>query len=348
MQVKASVGVNTDDSLLSSSKRRSLVLETETSTHEKVDVPKSDLVSLDDKTVEHKYVSQPVASVQISKAKPVQHIVAQTFHVEAVVQNNQKPNQENIDSKPVAAPRSINNEGMLNRSSSVRTENVMSKSLNSIDGDDVQLRKPLKDDHVVRSKPEVPIRPASLRAAPRTSIDVNSELLHRTQCSVYNIHKQQPSIVNIQNRNPNAEKFQLGHDTQITEKEKFLGHQPEKAALPRHSLENKFNDINSNCSTNRIRTSSVGNMNKPETPVKMIKSNEKVNIEINEKTNGNQKPSHTRTRSDGNIIDLNDSSFQNSLLKTPPSPRSINKPTLPPPPPPTVNKIKSDADSTDL
>lgn len=342
------MGVNTDDSLLNNSKRRSLILEPEYNTHENIDAPKADLVNLDNKTVEHKYVSQPAANVQISKAKPVQHVVAQSFQVEAVIQNNQKADHENIDSKPIAAPRSINNEGSLTRSSSIRNENTMSKSLNSIEADDIQLRKPTKDDHMIRNKPEVPIRPASLRAAPRTSIDINSDSLHRTQCSVYNINKHQPSIVNIQSRNFNTEKVQLGHDAQITEKEKFLGHQPEKITLSRPPLENKFNDINSNCSSIRIRTSSVGNTHKPDTPVKMVKSNEKVNVEISEKTNGNQKPSHVRTRSDGNIIDLNDSHFQNSLLKTPPSPRSINKPTLPPPPPPTVNKIKSEGDSTDL
>lgn len=112
----------------------------------------------------------------------------------------------------------------------------------------------------------------------------------------------------------------LGHDTQITEKEKFLGHQ--------RTVENKFDDVNSN-SSNRVRTSSVG----------------KNTAEV-ERTNGNnQKPSHVRTRSDGNLIELSDG----SVTKTPPSPRSINKPTLPPPPPPVaVNKVKVEADSTDL
>lgn len=121
----------------------------------------------------------------------------------------------------------------------------------------------------------------------------------------------------------------LGHDTQIAEKEKFLGHH-------QRPVENKFDDVNSNNSNigssgNRNRTSSVG----------------KNAAEVERTNFTNQRSSHhVRTRSDGNLIELNDGG---SVAKTPPSPRSINKPTLPPPPPPVAaNKAKTEADSTDL
>lgn len=329
-KVKTSIGTNTDDSRV---KRKSLVLEGDS--HNRIDAPNSqNLVNLEDRTVDHRYISQPATNVQISKAKPVQQAVPQNFVTEAVFRTG----SEQIDLRPVAAPRSIITDTSLNRSSSVRGENTMSKSLNSIDVEgEVSLRK---NENNPRPKPEVPMRPASLRTVPRSSIDGSTDPLHRTQCSVYNIHKHQPSIVNLP-------KHQLGHDTQITEKEKFLGHQSEKAPLPRHSLENKFDDLNSNCASNRSRTSSVGDSNKPET-TKFAKSNEKLDAESSERTNGNQKSSHVRTRSDGNLIDLANRQILNTSLRTPPSPRSINKPTLPPPPPPNVTKHKSEPENTKM
>lgn len=98
-KVKASVGVNTDDSRV---KRKSLVLDGDA--HNKIDAPNSqNLVNLEDRTVDHKYISQPAANVQISKAKPVQQAVPQNFVTEAVFRTG----SDQIDLKPVAAPRSI-------------------------------------------------------------------------------------------------------------------------------------------------------------------------------------------------------------------------------------------------
>lgn len=331
-KVKTSTGTNTDDSRV---KRKSLVSEADT--HNKMDAPNpQNLVNLEDRTVDHKYISQPAANVQISKAKPVQQAMPQNFVTEAVFRTG----SEQTDSRPIAAPRSIITDAGLNRTPSVRGESAMSKSLNSIDAEgDVRLRK---SDNNPRPKPEVPLRPPSLRTAPRSSIDGSTDPLHKTQCSTYNIHKHQTSIVNIP-------KHQPGHDTQIAEKEKFLGHQSERTApLPRRSLENRFDDLNSNCAaSNRSRTSSVGDSNKPET-TKFAKSNEKLDAESSERTNGNQKSSHVRTRSDGNLIDLANRQTLNTSLRTPPLPRSINKPTLPPPPPPNVAKHKSEPESTNM
>lgn len=90
--------------------------------------------------------------------------------------------------KPVAAPRTLINQEpvALTRTSSVRsrddsgnTSSIMSKSLNDIEAD-VQLRK---SDPVTRPKPEVPVRPASLRAPAATA--TTGADLHKTQCSVY-------------------------------------------------------------------------------------------------------------------------------------------------------------------
>lgn len=56
--MKTSVGINMDDSVLASQKRRSLVLETD-------NAPKTTLVSLDDKTADHRYVE----NIRLNKSK---------------------------------------------------------------------------------------------------------------------------------------------------------------------------------------------------------------------------------------------------------------------------------------
>lgn len=126
-----------------------------------------------------RYVSQAVTNVQVSKAKPVQSIVV---------------NSECVEVKPVAAPRTlINNETVtFTRTPSVRNNSdgsIMSKSLNDIDSD-VQLRR---SDPAARPKPEVPVRPASLRGP--TAVPRESDL-HRTQCSVYRyVHNKELDIL---------------------------------------------------------------------------------------------------------------------------------------------------------
>ncbi|KAF2897952.1 hypothetical protein ILUMI_08227 [Ignelater luminosus] len=330
------------------------------------DTPKAALVNLDDtKTAEITYVSQPAASIQISKAKPIQQIAAQTVNVDKIIitSNNlhSKPNNSNqqyvenkLINKPVAAPRtSIScDKPPLDTK---KTDNIMSKSLNSmeIDGECVQIRRQSNDNLNERpTKPVVPVRPASLKAAPRNVAESIDPTLQRTQCSVYSVaYKQQPSYVNIQNKNSANEKFQAGHDMQMAEKERFLGHHLTEKMPPRPSLENKCGDVNFNNYPDsvRTRTSSVGSNNRPEVPPKagLIKSTEKLNTDTVEKVNGNTRTSHTRTQSDGNIVDAG--TPITSLLQTPPSPRSLNKPTQPPPPPPIgINRPKPETDSTDL
>ncbi|KAL3285307.1 hypothetical protein HHI36_019416 [Cryptolaemus montrouzieri] len=130
------------------------------------------------------------------------------------------------DVKPVAAPRSFidtNEKTGVSRTSSTRNT-----ARHESGQEDVQLRRP----EVV--KPEIPARPASLQQK-RSSFELPIDpTLQRTQCSVYSVaNKQQPSFVNIHNR---SEKYQLGHDSQIAEKEKFLGHPPSLMPLPRTKL----------------------------------------------------------------------------------------------------------------
>lgn len=121
-----------------------------------------------------RYVSQAATNIHVSKGKPVQSAVVSSEYVEV---------------KPTAAPRTfINNEPVaLTRTSSVRNKSdsgggVMSKSLNDIDAD-VQLRK---SDPTTRPKPEVPMRPASLRgpsvagaAAAATGGDLHTTKVYR-------------------------------------------------------------------------------------------------------------------------------------------------------------------------
>ncbi|RZC40014.1 rho GTPase-activating protein 92B, partial [Asbolus verrucosus] len=313
---KTSIGVNTDE------RRRSLAPE---EAHKTETVKSGPLVNLDSsRTVVHKVITEPATPVQVSKAKPVQPIVAQNANCD---NKNFKTtithpvNQELVAAKPVAAPRSIDaDKTSVTRSSSIKID-LMTRSAGELQ--DVQLRRP-----EVSSKPEVPARPPSLTKRPSMDGHLDPSL-QRTQCSVYSVaHKQQPSFVNVQNRN---EKFQPGHDTQIAEKEKFLGHhQP----MPRPSIENKFADVN---------------LNRPGLPPKAVKvdkldaskSNEDLG-DLGEKFNGNQTTSHVRTRSDGNLIELSAS----LVTTTPPSPRTLSKPTQPPPPPPIMHK--KEPDSTDL
>ncbi|KRT81169.1 hypothetical protein AMK59_5773 [Oryctes borbonicus] len=290
-------------------------------------VPKEPQMNFDEsKTADHKYVtSQSSVNIQLTTARPVHQLTAQLTNANPPTITSQ------LQGKPVAAPRPSLTESIDREA--FKQDNPMTRSLNSVlsDSEQVQIRKPLSDDK--SSKPAVPVRPASLRTALR--MDTNDSTCQRTQCSVYSTpYKQQPSIVHIQNR----DKLQ-GHDTQMAEKEKFLGHQT-------RPVENKFNDINFNCDSLRSRTPSMSGSMKPDLPHKPphMKSNEVLNTESNEKCNGNStKPSHIRTRSDGNIVD------PSNPLATPPSPKNLNKPTQPPPPPPVqAIKVKSEGDSTDL
>ncbi|KAK5642294.1 hypothetical protein RI129_008461 [Pyrocoelia pectoralis] len=359
------VKVLTTEDATTTPRRQSLVLDNGSSEtieqvnmHKPNDLPTSPLVNLDEsQTAEVTYVSQPAASIQISKAKPIQQIAAQTVNVDKItITSNNLHSKTNstqfmdtkVTNKPIAAPRtsvmcdSHKPPVDTSRSQVTRTDSLMSKSANyvDIDGESVQMRRTYDNVNERPSKPVVPVRPPSLKTSVRTTPEIIDPALQRTQCSVYSVaNKQQPSYVNIQLKN-------AGHDTQMAEKEKFLGHHVEKAQS-KPSVENKCGDVNFNFSENtRSRTSSVGSNNRPEIPPKLgiMKSNEKLNSDSIEKLNGNTKASHTRTQSDGNIVDAVHPTI---LLQTPPSPRSLNKPTQPPPPPP-INRIKSDSDSTDL
>lgn len=327
---KSSIGVNTEENSLSLSRSLHEACDLTPSNlvkHNDEKPPKnhivtahrkSDLITFeDDSKLEHK-----PPTIQYTKAKP-----EQTHHTEndgqirttAVFRINQLNEKK---TQPVAAPRSI----------------AADQTNNKNESDEVCLRRP-EIDRV--HKPEVPARPASLTKRP-TGDDA---FVHKTQCSVYSVaNRQQPSIVNLQNA---SEQYQPGHDTQMAQKERFLHQHDQKVTpMPRLSLQKPHNE-SLNDSADRSRTSSVGskadlsphdndNMN-------VSKSIEKLH-EASDKTNGNQKPSHIRTKSEGNIVDFN----SDNSLKTPPSPRNLNKPTQPPPPPPTANKARQSADSTDL
>lgn len=279
-----------------------------------------------------------------------------TTAIHHVSNENHNNNPSNKSPRPIAAPRSINNnDNRVTRNSSLRNE--MTKSFSSFEGD-VQLRRP-----ELVAKPEIPARPTSLQK--RSSGD--DVTLQRTHCSVYSVaNKQQPSLVSLQK--------QLGHDMQMAEKEKFLGHNPDKTApLPRLSMEkltDNCNNVNNNTKSDigeiQDKSEKTDRKPKPNVPPKsefvrnstkvseksiISRSNESLD-EINEKLNGANRSSHTRTKSAGNIVDLgSDSSSANSTshLQTPPSPRNLNKPTEPPPPPPVAVAFPTTKkDSTDL
>lgn len=182
--------------------------------------------------VEHKIVPIPNANIHVSKAESVQAPIPQVANEEKKFKTTITHTVNNpSDNKPVAAPRSFVETSEKNHSVN-RTPSVRSSVRNDSISEEVQLRRP----EVV--KPEIPARPASLQQK-RSSFELLIDpSVQKTQCSVYSVaNKQHPSFVNIQNR---GEKYQLGHDSQIAEKEKFLGHQPSdketRTPLPRTKL----------------------------------------------------------------------------------------------------------------
>ncbi|XP_044731426.1 SH3 domain-binding protein 1-like [Chrysoperla carnea] len=249
---------------------------------------------------------------------------------------------------PVAAPRLSLAE--QNKAMAKGNENKMTKSLNEVElrgcSETVELRRPANRDEIYSTlergnKPTIPERPASLRPAsfrlnrPPVSVgdtsvnnELNSGVLERTV--MYNVpDKQQVSFVQFKDRMP------PGHDTQIAEKEKFLGHQPavndnfnsqflslrlEKNG-PEHESTDDLQRSTDDLSTNSLqRRRSVGA--KPIRPPKpdiaksterlnlLAKSNERLNnvtttIVLSEVNNSitDAKPSHGRTMSEGNIVD---------------------------------------------
>lgn len=181
--------------------------------------------------VDHKVASTPTANIQVSKVECVQAPVPQIANEDRRYKTSIIHTVNNQSDKPVAAPRSfIDTSEKI--SNVVRTSSVRTSNRGDSNSEEVQLRRP----EVV--KPEIPARPASLQQK-RSSFELSSDpVLQKTQCSVFSVaNKQQPSYVNIHNR---IEKYQLGHDSQIAEKEKFLGHQPAdkeiRTPLPRTKL----------------------------------------------------------------------------------------------------------------
>lgn len=132
-----------------------------------------------------------------------------------------------VKTTPVAAPRTfIPAEVPKNNA---KANCVMTKSLNENEflDDDVQLRRS-KEEIEKPGKPVVPERPATLRPlsfrVPKAGTgDPELTMLERTH--VYSVpDKQQVSIVQVaQNRLSGGDKFKPGHDTQMAEKERFLG-----------------------------------------------------------------------------------------------------------------------------
>lgn len=328
------------------------------------------------KSAEVSYTSLPPTNVHTIQSTNIHQITAQNAIVGKikVTSDNlqQKSNvtlpsytngKTSVKTTPVAAPRSFITDPPKNN---IKVQNVMTKSLNEIEfmDDEVQLRKSKDEISDKPGKPQVPERPATLRPmsfrGPRPGVGDPelATMLERTQ--IYSVpDKQQVSIVQVaQNRlSGSNEKFKPGHDTQMAEKERFLGHQPdniERVPLPRLSLENNrlINDVNSNCteSSSLVRTQSVGS--RPERPPKPehMKSLERIDIEP-----PNNNTSQLRTMSQGDIVDSVESdspTSPRSPMQAPLSPRcgfSRAPPQRPqPPPPPPPIRPKSDGESTDL
>lgn len=238
---------------------------------------------------------------------------------------------------PVAAPR-------LSLASD-KPEPKMTKSLNDCDLEEtVELRKP------EGTKPMIPERPPSLRPASfriqrqpiteTTETSTNtSTVLERTV--MYNVPDKQ--FVQFKDRPP------PGHDNQIIEKEKFLNCYPTEGEVeekPVLSVKPQRPPKPAD-----ILTKSTERLNL------LAKSNERLNhVEIFNENSG--KSSHSRTLSEGNIIEKSKKVevpvMANSVVSCrPPSPRGPSRPPRPQPPPPPppaaiTAKVQRSTESTDL
>lgn len=112
-----------------------------------------------------------------------------------------------------------------------------------------------------------------------------------------------------------------------------------------NSVDTSNNMTKSNDKINQLgkTTEKLNNLSKSiEKLNQLTKSTEK----LNDLADGNfhRKSSHSRTRSDGNIVDMRTN--EETPMISPSSPRSLNKPTQPPPPPP-VNTKKPENETSD-
>ncbi|XP_044750747.1 SH3 domain-binding protein 1-like [Coccinella septempunctata] len=295
---KTSVGTNTE--VLNLSRRASFHQDDKKNMKNSQECRESLLVN----NVEHKIVAMPNANIHVSKAECVQAPILQVANEDKRYKTTITHTVNNPSDKPVAAPRSFIDTSERNTNVS-RTSSVRSSSRNDSISEEVQLRRP----EVV--KPEIPARPASLQQK-RSSFEMTVDpTLQKTQCSVYSVaHKQQPSYVNIHSR---GEKFQLGHDSQIEEKEKFLGHQPTdketRTPLPRTKLpeftsekppsgaseKNSANLSISEKFLNNERQLKTPDKALEKTPEKLITALEKDSLES--ETNNSQKVAEVKQKS---------------------------------------------------
>ncbi|XP_070517951.1 rho GTPase-activating protein 44 isoform X3 [Cardiocondyla obscurior] len=250
----------------------------------------------------------------------VAKIITEMEHNETIVQRAKPVPTEKPTTlerkRPVAAPRSI--------------MNIMQNAAE----EGVELRKkPESNAHVIpnerSSKPAIPerppglIRPSSLIRQPPRSTSENSEtdpgLLTLERAHVYSVDKQQVSIIQVRGGN-NAIPGESTHGgntaTSNLQRSPSVGSRPSSMSL-------------------------YGN-ERPERPEKPDMPRE-------------QARAHSRTRSEGNIIDVQtQTNTVVTVLKSPQqkpaSPRVHQRPPRPqpPPPPPPTARPKSDQESTNL
>lgn len=396
---KMSVSVGTADEMNSINRRKSLDFD-----HQVKNVPlplkKSDIsspISTETTANIESLKSAEVHSVHTVQPTNIHQITAQTGTVGRIkIVNDSFQQKGNFIPPPVAAPRislmagevtTKNMSTCTNTGTNVlnSTQNI-SRSLNEIDcdGEIVQLRRTSKDEFLNRpNKPVVPERPATLRPssfrvsrqglstsneAPTTTVSGDAAALERTH--VYNTaDKQQVSFVQREREKCNRD---LGHDTQMAEKEKFLmsTNYPNNSSNIYHSR-NSLSESNNNKPEDEIseltflrKLSLSGRANQvtvPGRPPKpeVMKSLERLDCTPSSNGNGNVPPlqrSHSRTMSDGDLIEATIHSTggesplsPRSPTQPPASPRGCARPPRPqPPPPPPPIRPRSDGESTDL
>lgn len=397
---KMSVSVGTADEMNSINRRKSLDFD-----HPVKNLPlplkKSDIsspISTETTANIESLKSAEVQSVHTIQPTNIHQITAQTGTIGKIkVVNDSFQQKANFTPPvvPVAAPRTSlmagevttkNMSTCTNTATSLgnSTQNI-SRSLNEIDcdGEIVQLRRTSKEEFLNRpNKPVVPERPATLRPSSfrvsRQGLSTSNEVpttvtgdaaaLERTH--VYSTaDKQQVSFVQREREKCIRD---LGHDTQMAEKEKFLmsTNYPNNIYHSRNSLSESNNNkadeetteqtflrkLSLSGRANQVTINAGSAPGRPPPKPEVMKSLER--LDYTPSSNGNVPPlqrSHSRTMSDGDLIEATMSSGGESPLsprsptQPPASPRGCARPPRPqPPPPPPPIRPRSDGESTDL
>ncbi|KAK0081913.1 hypothetical protein PV325_011383 [Microctonus aethiopoides] len=288
----------------------------------------SDILKIDNETEQKRKNSDPTVPIGFER---INSRNSDTVFIKIMDSDN---NQEIQKTKPIPAEKPSTTT-LEQRRMPVAAPRNMTNVLHNAD-DSVELRNAKSDSNSVilnvasidrNSKPAIPERPAGLarpssliRQHPRPNNDESdTEIRPMTleRAHMYSVDKQQVSIIQVRGNNAvsNASNESNGNSTSILQRSPSVGSRPSSMSITTNERPEK--------------------PPRPDLP--------------------DQPKSHTRTRSEGNIIDVQTQTETVIVPKspqniTPASPRFHQRPPRPqpPPPPPPTTRSKSDHESTNL